>query len=426
MSPPRHQVASIITDDDVVDRNHKNNGPPSAISGLSQADLDKILSGRLALVDLRVRNNNNHEVAIADSLSSARRNDKYAGVYASFCHVDWSGYKQDPSTYGMFRIVVEKSPACSNRNNWIQGVPLYELVQHVRQYDATNTSSSSSGVKVLDFTAAVFHESRCGSTLVANLLTALDPVKHRVYSESAAPVAALHSVCGDDYEHCTKQTAAAIFKDVVYLMSRSNDINEQRVFFKIQSIGSRHIEVFQLAFPDTPYLFVYRDPVQVLMSQLKYGKHKANCVHAQERKVQPSAITNIVKKYATGAGRKNPRNLSSEDYCAAHLATLTESVVNKFTDKGIPVNYEDLPDALYHDIFPNALRLTVDETALANMQAVAALYSKGHGDEAQEFQQDSETKDKAASPKIRDAAETFLSSSYAALEALAVEKRKKQ
>jgi hypothetical protein len=115
---------------------------------------------------------------------------------------------------------------------------------------------------VLNFTGAVFHESRCGSTLVANLLSAV---------ESSPPLKALCYVCGANYSRCSIDTVAAVLQDVVYLMSRTDDVNEECVFFKIQSAVSRNLPVFTKAFPNTPYLFVYREPVQVMMSHLKQG-----------------------------------------------------------------------------------------------------------------------------------------------------------
>jgi hypothetical protein len=115
------------------------------------------------------------------------------------------------------------------------------------------------------------------------------------------------------------EAAARILQDVMYMMGRSNDAQEKLVFFKIQSIGTRSIQVFQHAFPTTPWMFLYRDPVQVLMSQLAQGPRVANCV--QSRRNPPISIVDIVKK-----GGYNIKDITNEEYCAAHLVSLSGSV----------------------------------------------------------------------------------------------------
>ena len=134
--------------------------------------------------------------------------------------------------------------------------------------DKIAKNPSSKGPKVLNITAVAFHESRCGSTLVANSMIAMDPVKHRTYSESAPPIKA-YFVCDDNFETCSQEQSAAVLKDTMYMMSRTDDHREERVFFKFQSMISKCITTFQMAFPDVPWMYVYRDPVQVLMSHYK-------------------------------------------------------------------------------------------------------------------------------------------------------------
>lgn len=59
-------------------------------------------------------------------------------------------------------------------------------------------------------------------------------------------------------------------------------------------------------------MFVYREPVQVLMSQLAQGSKNANCVRGRQQPAR--AISDLVAREGY-----NVRQLSNEDYCAAHL-----------------------------------------------------------------------------------------------------------
>jgi hypothetical protein len=226
-------------------------------------------------------------------------------VVGDFCTLNFAAHKADPSLVPMFRHLVQASPECDKVR---YRVLLNDYVRHATEHDAKSDAKSKS----LNLTAVVFHESRCGSTLVSNALIAMNPAKHRVYSESAPPIAALLSMCGETFKGCTLHQASRVLKDVMYAMGRTNDPNEERVFFKIQSIGTRTLKVFQHAFPNVPFMFVYREPVQVMMSQLKQGTKNANCVRPRMR--PPPSVVDVCAKKGLAVGE-----LSDEEYCAAHL-----------------------------------------------------------------------------------------------------------
>jgi hypothetical protein len=160
-------------------------------------------------------------------------------------------------------------------------------------------------------TGFVFHESRCGSTLAANSLAAMDPAKHRVYSESSPGITALKA-CGQHGSDCPPGRAAQLIQDVLYLMGRTNDVQERHLFLKIQSIGAKSIHVMRSAFPNVPWVFIYRDPVQVMMSQVAQGVERANCVR-QMKDLDPKSIA-LMKESG-----KSLDTLEPEDKCALHL-----------------------------------------------------------------------------------------------------------
>lgn len=397
--------------------------------------MKQVLAGDLQLMDMTVKE---------QELIRAPPNS-YAGVYGKFCKLDWSRRKRDPSAGAWGKIVEYKCTICSSRfrraeqvyiqispSTFVLAVPMFrhlvegsseceqpyvlnirQVVDLARHQDEVNgaTSTSSTTPKVLNFTMATFHESRCGSTLVANAVAAMDSTKHRSYSEAGPPAFAMNSVCGKNFSRCTLEQAAQVLKDVIYLMSRSNDALEERVFFKFQSATTKNIQVFQKAFPEIPWLFVYRDPVQVMMSHIKDDpdlKGRANCLRSHRS--PPDEIIST----AAGHGVK-VKNLKMEEYCAVHLAAITESAVASLNDIGIPVNYESLPDILHTTILPRILGRTLTEEEVSNIQKISQNYSKGVGHKHQEFKADSEAKEKAASTEIKAAATKFLQPSFESL-----------
>ena len=127
-------------------------------------------------------------------------------------------------------------------------------------------------------TAFVFHESRVGSTLVSNMLAA-NP-RSLVFSESKPPVDALFHCprCGNDQER------GALFRSVVHLMGASAP--HDHLFFKFQSIVAQKMSIVLTAFPDVPWVFIYRAPVQTLMSHLdpsKGGNNKPPCLKSRKK-----------------------------------------------------------------------------------------------------------------------------------------------
>ena len=354
---------------------------------------------------------------------------QYKGITGEFCRLNWAAHKESPSATPMFRDLVAKSSDCQDNAFRLD---LASVVAAAKRRDAEvkrdATLTAGDGEEIVDGIDAallavpramypprgvVFHESRCGSTLVANALAAFDPERSRVYSESAPPIAALR-VCGEDYSRCGRATAAAVLRDVMYLMSRTDDPAEEHTFFKIQSIGTRFIEVFAEAFPTTPYLFVYRDPVQVMMSHLDHEHmEQSNCV--RPRSNPPRIVVDLVE----GRAGRSVTDLSHEEYCAAHLATLCDSALAEMergdNGLGLPVNYKDLPEKLY-EVIPNHFGVAIGDDETNRIAEVSGVYSKGRGNRAHEWKDDSETKEERATDAIRGACSLFLDETFRELE----------
>jgi hypothetical protein len=317
----------------------------------------------------------------------------------------------------MFRDVRAQSPLC-DKEHLYQVADLQAVVAAMQAYDVAHPQR----VKVLELAGVVFQESRCGSTLVANLLQAADPVAHRVYAEAPPPFTAL----AEDRRYSAEQLVSLV-QDVVYSMSRTTDPRESRVFFKIQSAGTRHLAVWQAAFSTVPWLFVFREPVQILMSHFRAGREsvrRANC--ARTFRQPPALVTQRLQQEGRHTWRSQTHESFFESYCAASLSTFTETVLTNLNEHAFPVAYSDLPDILWTTLLPHVWGISLDEAALQRLQATGQEYSKGRGAAAgQVFQGDSQAKEAQAWPAVQEAAATFLQESFTQLLAVA-EERKQQ
>ncbi|HXK21105.1 MAG TPA: sulfotransferase family protein, partial [Myxococcota bacterium] len=120
----------------------------------------------------------------------------------------------------------------------------------------------------------VFHLSRCGSTLVSQMLASLPSCV--VLSEPAvldSLLRALHAGAEGD--------AIPLLRGLVGALGRPRADGERRLFVKLDSWHVHALPLLRRAFPDVPWIFLLRDPLELLVS------------HRRERGAQmiPGALT---------------------------------------------------------------------------------------------------------------------------------------
>lgn len=364
---------------------------------LKDEALSKILQANVHLIDFKFHGFHRKE------------SEPYSAT-AIFCPLDWSHHKQDPAAVPMFKDLIHHSRSCSK--NTIQ-YDLYKAVQAAKKYDAQQKNM----IQVMyPPRGIVFHESRVGSTLAANTLAAFQPERNRVYSESPPPITAakIYDKSG------RSDQAIQLLQDVIYLMSRSNDEQERDTFFKIQSIGTKSIHVFRKAFPKTPWIFIFREPVQVMMSHLKRkGTRSAVCLRS--RLTPDDDLKEVVRDTLGETSYIN--DLSTEEFCAAHLLTLCKKARDEVLDSndlGKVVNYINLQEQLVENIIPKHFLQGQDGDELSQeakdrAYKVGEKYSKGR-QEGRIWEEDSKAKENAAWPELQKASETFLLPMYKELQ----------
>jgi len=236
----------------------------------------------------------------------------------------------------------------------------------------------------------IFHMSRCGSTLVAQMLAAAPA--NTVVSE-AQPIDAavmLGRHAGD---------GGALLRAMVAVFSRRRRADEARFFVKLDCWHTLAAPLFREAFPNTPWIFQYRDPVEVLVSQSR----------ATGSQMIPTFVPlSFYGLTETGADW-------GPDYHARVLARICEGALGAFPEGGgLLIDYGQLPNAVFTKILPHfAVTPDADERAL-----MAAAAQKDAKAPWSAFTADSQTKRAAASEAIREAAATHLAEAHARLEAV--------
>src|SRR5271156_1704944 len=118
------------------------------------------------------------------------------------------------------------------------------------------------GEPSLEPAGMIFHLSRCGSTLVSRLLGSLPGV---VVAAEPAP---LNALLGLNPDRVDEARLVGVVRLLVRALGRRRHGDEQHLVLKCTSWNIRRQEILAAAFPDTPWVWVQREPAHVVASLL--------------------------------------------------------------------------------------------------------------------------------------------------------------
>ncbi|KAA0151220.1 hypothetical protein FNF29_04695 [Cafeteria roenbergensis] len=368
-------------------------------------------------------------------------------IKVGLCILDQELRNKDPSGVPMFRFLVQKSGCNGNAKpgtiGYSKTVRLGELRAYLERTEldwARRFGNADTKSAVWRPAGFVFHEARVGSTLVSNMLQSLP--NSTSYSESSPPMDFISRGL-----NLPREDRIQAFRVVVRAMGRVPYLNY--LFFKFQSGAVAHMDFVVDAFPDTPWVFLKREPVEVMASLLGTFSNAVR-TGAEVGKTTQGAGTPCTRTIrappedmaaALGASSQDElRNGGTEAFCAAHLGYLeyraTESLkaaakramAGKGAGVGAAVDYKELPSAVPR-IIREMFRVPVDKAAEATMMEVATVYSKGTNKRAKKtsahedgtFKSDSEAKVRTAPPQLAEAAEKYILPRRKALEQFTVD-----
>ena len=247
--------------------------------------------------------------------------------------------------------------------------------------------------ETLDPDGCVFHMSRCGSTLVAQMLAA---VPHHIVASEAAPIDDMVQWAMSSGAPLDDQVAA--LRAIVAALGRNRSGTARRYFLKLDAWHIFALPLFRAAFPDTPWIFLYRQPEEVVVSHVGMpGMHFVTGMLSATEVVADDSF------------------VSMEDRGAAVLARYLDAAVQHFSSgRGMLVNYADLRAAMELAI-PAHFGFAPDADERAAMLAATTRHSKAPD---QAYSDDTARKRAAVTPAIAAAVDSHLRDSYARIEAL--------
>jgi hypothetical protein len=238
----------------------------------------------------------------------------------------------------------------------------------------------------------VFHMSRCGSTLVANMLAALEG---SVVIREARPLDAILRA------HLTEpklppDEQANWLRRMVAALGPIRRGDEKRLFIKFDSWNALALPLVRRTFPAVPWIFLYRNPVEVLVSHMRQSGEQT----------VPGELGRTLFGLAAAAPP-----LPREEYAARVLGRICESAA-EHRDAGLLVNYRELGKGLPARL----LRHFGIEPSHSEQAAMAALSAAHAKNSHLPFAPDGAEKRTAATAAERAAAETWIGPAYRTLE----------
>lgn len=298
--------------------------------------------------------------------------------------VDWTYLGERRFTDPFFAQTIE--PCMRHPANLLfrHQTPLEEL----GQIAATQPSLQPTGF--------IFHMSRCGSTLTSQMLAALPA---NIMLSEVEPIDNILS-SHFKHPHVTEEQRVQWLRSLVSVLAWRRSPAEKNVFIKFDCWHVLHLSLLQRAFPKVPWIYQYREPVEVMASAMK--------------QLGRQMIPGVLDARLFGWDAATVGKMALYEYTARVLAKLCEAaLIETRAGRGKLLNYQQLPAAAWPALMEHwRVNFSAAENQL--MLNAAQLNAKNP---VLPFAPDSEAKQKSITPELRELTQRCMDGVYQELEA---------
>ena len=275
---------------------------------------------------------------------------------------------------------------------WAMQSPFNLLFQHRTTMEVVlDWAAAKPGIPPTGF---IFHLSRCGSTLVSRMLAKVP--EHVVVSEPPVVTAILQAGAhGIDEEQ-----RIAWLRGMMSALGQPRTGEEERFFVKFDNANTLDLRLLRQAFPEVPWIFLHRDPVEVVVS------HLGNAA--------PHMLPAMMKELVPGIDRHEALQMPRTEYCVRMLAAICEAALEelkKADGQGLSISYTDLPDVMWSRVAEH-FGLQWTEGEMEQMRAVMPFHAKNP---SFFFEADGKSKQQRAGADVRELCARLVEPLYAQL-----------
>jgi hypothetical protein len=231
----------------------------------------------------------------------------------------------------------------------------------------------------------IFHMSRCGSTLVSRMLATLP---ENVVLSEPDPLDQVLRVRSRALG-VTDAQIVALLRGMTAALGRRRHAEECDLFIKLEGWHMLQFPLIRSAFPDVPWIFLYRDPLEVL----------ASLERLRPRQMLPGGIDAGL----LGLDPATASGLSDRVYGARVLERICTAALAHCADGGRLIAYRQLPGAVLDDVFGH-FGLRCGAEARARMGEVARFHAKRpdvrYADDSEEKRRDADQETRALAARL--------------------------
>jgi len=247
-------------------------------------------------------------------------------------------------------------------------------------------------------TGFIFHSSRCGSTLVANACRA---VSNSIVLSEANAIDKLIARFITDADNSVKESLYSVFlRGVVHALAQRRTGDERHLFVKFACCSFTQMERIKRIWPNVPWLFLYRDPVETIVSNMR---DIPPWLTDKDRRVLSSIIGDVSE-------------MSLEELCARTIGSLYSTAYKLANANSMLLNYNQLSVPVIASVL-NFFNVSLSSQELETIARTSEVYSKEvSGTRA--FVADVDAKQKLASDLVREMSDRLAGEPYRLLESL--------
>lgn len=274
-----------------------------------------------------------------------------------------------------------------------QWEPDYRERFRVTDADALHrVSESPGGLQPAGF---IYHSSRCGSTLVTQILASMKQC--RVLSEPAILGTLIQKARSNGFD----DGSVRLLRGVIAALGVAREA-EKHTFIKFDSRAILALPMIRRAFPDVPWMFLYREPLEILGAQ----------VWSPNGRLPPGvASAGLLDGDPTEIEKMPP-----EEFWTRVLASRFEAALEFYVPgEALMVNYRQLPGAVWGSVLP-FFGVACRGEDIDLMRAASRLDAKNP---AKNFEDDRGRKRRGASTALQELVNLLVMESYVRLNDLA-------
>jgi len=243
----------------------------------------------------------------------------------------------------------------------------------------------------------IFHTSRCGSTVVANACRALDST--RVIAEAPVIDKLLSRLFTDADPGSDKELVyLSLVRSAVQTLARDQSHSDSRYFVKFACASTLQIKSLRRTWPNVPFLILFRDPVEVTVSNLRT---RPQWMSADSNPGAAAAIVGVEVDQLLG--------MTDEEYCARALGLYYAAAESVAGERATQLfDYKQLSLQMLTEIL-RFFGVTPSAQELARIERSLLSHAK---DPSVSFRPDSADKKAAASRQVIEAVERWALPAY--------------